>query len=80
MNKLLILLLLSVTLGSTIKMRCLYAIEKGTCSDELLRYAFDRNLKKCVTFLFSGCGGNSNRYPTLQRCERTCLKGIRDLS
>ncbi|KAK6061337.1 Kunitz/Bovine pancreatic trypsin inhibitor domain protein [Cooperia oncophora] len=77
-------------------MRCLYVIEKGNCSDKLLRaeqfamdlaecnnefcrYAFDRNLKKCVTFMFSGCGGNTNRYPTLQRCQRTCLKGIRDL-
>ncbi|WKY13709.1 hypothetical protein Q1695_004499 [Nippostrongylus brasiliensis] len=68
-----------LVLGVSIKMRCLYEIEKGDCGGEHLRYAFDRNKKKCVTFIFSGCGGNTNRYPTLQRCERTCYKGLRDL-
>ncbi|KIH50649.1 Kunitz/Bovine pancreatic trypsin inhibitor domain protein [Ancylostoma duodenale] len=57
-------------------MRCFWQIEKGNCRWRLLRWAFDRASQRCVPFIFSGCNGNANRYPTLQRCQRTCMRDM----
>eukprot|EP00892_Ulva_mutabilis_P012420 jgi/Ulvmu1/9550/UM053_0039.1 len=35
-------------------------------------YAFSADLGKCVTFLFKGCGGNSNRFDTMRGCVYVC--------
>ncbi|CAJ0608404.1 unnamed protein product [Cylicocyclus nassatus] len=74
--KMLILLVTLLGSASSIKMRCFWAVEKGNCQEALLRYTFDRATQQCVPFIFTGCNGNANRYPTLQRCQRTCMKNM----
>lgn len=36
------------------------------------RYYFDAVTEGCVTFLYSGCGGNRNRFLALAKCRETC--------
>uniref|UniRef100_A0A914XB03 Uncharacterized protein n=1 Tax=Plectus sambesii TaxID=2011161 RepID=A0A914XB03_9BILA len=37
------------------------------------KYYFDVTTGTCRTFQYSGCGGNDNRFDTLQQCESFCL-------
>ncbi|KHJ88060.1 Kunitz/Bovine pancreatic trypsin inhibitor domain protein [Oesophagostomum dentatum] len=38
------------------------------------RFYYDTTLGKCLSFLYKGCGGNLNNYPTLSDCESKCTK------
>ena len=51
---------------------CYLAPEAGACNNSLSRYYFDASSKQCVAFTFSGCGGNSNNFITLEKCRETC--------
>ncbi|KAF9806424.1 hypothetical protein SFRURICE_001219 [Spodoptera frugiperda] len=43
----------------------------GTCSAEENFY-YNAQLDACQSFIFSGCDGNKNNFPTLVDCERHC--------
>lgn len=47
--------------------------EGGPCQEELFRYYFDEYSGRCKLFPYYGCGGNNNRYTTLQTCQSTCM-------
>ncbi|KAJ7988783.1 hypothetical protein DPEC_G00312790 [Dallia pectoralis] len=44
----------------------------GSCSDWTGRFFYDIVASKCSHFWFGGCHGNSNNFPTLDECQRTC--------
>ncbi len=46
--------------------------ERGTCAESLERYTYNINMGKCLTFEYSGCGGNLNNFNTVQDCETVC--------
>lgn len=55
---------------------CLQPLIVGHCLDfnnyrEM--FYFDQNLKKCITFIYSGCNGNKNRFKSLKQCNLECL-------
>ncbi|KAF8567875.1 hypothetical protein P879_08892 [Paragonimus westermani] len=52
--------------------RCTLTVNAGGCSDKITKYAFVMASRKCVTFLYSGCGGNGNRFDTLKDCTDLC--------
>lgn len=45
------------------------------CSRErpMMAYAFSGPATGCTAFVFNGCGGNDNRFPTLAACAAFCL-------
>ncbi|KAK9892824.1 hypothetical protein WA026_022286 [Henosepilachna vigintioctopunctata] len=52
---------------------CFALPDRGPCNQVLYKWAFDQNLKSCVMFEWSGCGGNNfNRFNTETECLKTC--------
>ena len=40
---------------------CFEDREQGTCKESIESYFYDHQKNKCQFFIYSGCGGNSNR-------------------
>ncbi|WKY11344.1 hypothetical protein Q1695_003144 [Nippostrongylus brasiliensis] len=51
------------------------AVDKGTCSRDLIRYYYDPTVDECKRFSYSGCGGNANRFMRRTNCRSRCVKG-----
>uniref|UniRef100_A0A1I8BW12 Kunitz/Bovine pancreatic trypsin inhibitor domain protein n=1 Tax=Meloidogyne hapla TaxID=6305 RepID=A0A1I8BW12_MELHA len=51
---------------------CLLSIDRGSCSGRHTRYAFSREKGQCVSFEYSGCGGNLNNFLNMQECQQIC--------
>lgn len=51
---------------------CQESVDPGHCSENIKRYYFDKELKKCQEFNFTGCMGNKNNFYTLSECQRKC--------
>ncbi|KAF8567107.1 hypothetical protein P879_09419 [Paragonimus westermani] len=71
---------LFVTLISLVRMpniaalqrRCLFPPESGSCSDSVTMFAYDARSGECVPFDYSGCGGNANRFRSMDECMKQC--------
>ncbi|XP_022256390.1 kunitz-type serine protease inhibitor kunitoxin-Phi1-like [Limulus polyphemus] len=55
---------------------CSQLKEKGPCSGNLHRYYFSPTYRRCLKFIYSGCGGNNNNFKTLSECERYCGESV----
>jgi hypothetical protein len=51
---------------------CQLPIEVGPCRAAIPRWAYDADAGECVQFIYGGCQGNANNFPTQQDCEATC--------
>uniref|UniRef100_A0A158R656 Kunitz/Bovine pancreatic trypsin inhibitor domain protein n=1 Tax=Syphacia muris TaxID=451379 RepID=A0A158R656_9BILA len=63
----------------TIPELCLLPPDKGKCENYRKGerfYYFDAALGKCEPFLYRGCGGNDNRFYSLQRCRTVCAERV----
>ncbi|XP_039592545.1 tissue factor pathway inhibitor 2 isoform X2 [Polypterus senegalus] len=54
---------------------CVGPADPGSCSASVSRYYYDVKLKACKEFTYSGCGGNSNNFPSAESCTSICKKG-----
>ncbi|XP_077385384.1 uncharacterized protein LOC144023614 [Festucalex cinctus] len=52
---------------------CLVPMEEGNCVRFTLRWYFNSHVQECRPFIYSGCGGNDNRFVHLEECEEVCL-------
>lgn len=52
---------------------CEQPTESGPCRAYLPRWTFDEAAGECVRFIYGGCGGNENNFPTLAACQGTCI-------
>ena len=52
---------------------CTLPVETGTCDDRISQYFFDTESRQCELFMYSGCGGNTNRFSTAADCLHACL-------
>ncbi|CAG02122.1 unnamed protein product [Tetraodon nigroviridis] len=46
--------------------------EVGPCRAALPHWYFDSEAGSCKPFVYGGCRGNRNNYPSKQKCEDTC--------
>ncbi|VDD77294.1 unnamed protein product [Mesocestoides corti] len=53
--------------------RCRAPLDPGQCFARLEKYGYDSRTGRCEKFTYTGCQGNSNRFETLEECERECL-------
>ena len=54
---------------------CLQKKDQGNCEALIPSFYFDATSGICKSFIYGGCGGNSNRFPTQQECEQACFYG-----
>ncbi|MFH4974442.1 hypothetical protein AB6A40_001151 [Gnathostoma spinigerum] len=51
---------------------CGMEMDRGSCELGLTRWYYDTRLRECHPFMYSGCGGNGNRFSTKAECENLC--------
>ncbi|EYC39528.1 hypothetical protein Y032_0652g1159 [Ancylostoma ceylanicum] len=51
---------------------CFAPIDPGMCRGQVTRYGYDPKQNRCFPFRWTGCGGNKNRFITVQKCELAC--------
>ncbi|KAM9496317.1 inter-alpha-trypsin inhibitor [Clarias gariepinus] len=44
----------------------------GECYGHYIRYYYDASQRRCMTFFWTGCVGNGNRFLDLAHCNDTC--------
>ncbi|KAH6926582.1 hypothetical protein HPB50_019823 [Hyalomma asiaticum] len=52
--------------------KCLARPETGPCMAHTFLWAYNATLGECKTFIYGGCDGTENKYPTKHMCEATC--------
>jgi len=52
--------------------------ETGLCKGYFPRYYFDSTEKKCLEFVYGGCGGNKNNFFSKEHCDQECSNNISD--
>ncbi|KAM4031584.1 LOW QUALITY PROTEIN: WAP, Kazal, immunoglobulin, Kunitz and NTR domain-containing protein 2 [Anomaloglossus baeobatrachus] len=51
---------------------CNYPALQGPCKAYEPRWAFNRLLSQCQSFIYGGCGGNENNFESKEMCEESC--------
>lgn len=51
---------------------CKLSVNSGNCQNYQNLWHFDSYSGKCYSFIYSGCGGNANRFSSQIECERYC--------
>uniref|UniRef100_A0A915JP52 BPTI/Kunitz inhibitor domain-containing protein n=1 Tax=Romanomermis culicivorax TaxID=13658 RepID=A0A915JP52_ROMCU len=46
---------------------CLMSVDPGTCHDYNYRFYFNYGSRRCEAFIYTGCGGNDNRFERVDR-------------
>ncbi|XP_026182953.1 collagen alpha-1(VII) chain [Mastacembelus armatus] len=52
--------------------RCLEPMSEGVCSEYVLLWYFHPPSGECRPFVYGGCGGNRNRFPSRHECQSWC--------
>lgn len=57
---------------------CTSPADGGLCMAYMERYAFNPATRICDKFVYGGCGGNGNRYSSVEECEEHCANSASD--
>ncbi|KAH8382393.1 hypothetical protein KR009_003306, partial [Drosophila setifemur] len=64
-----------ITIISSLE-KCLFRVKYGPCKGHYPMFAYDIWRNQCLMFLYSGCGGNPNKFYTENECESTCYVNV----
>ncbi|XP_067939856.1 papilin-like [Watersipora subatra] len=53
---------------------CMLNYDIGSCYGYEILYFYDKEAEICRRFVYSGCGGNSNRFSDVASCELACVQ------
>ncbi|XP_069471872.1 tissue factor pathway inhibitor isoform X2 [Ambystoma mexicanum] len=53
---------------------CLKPLDSGNCAAKERRFYYHNYVRKCLPFLYSGCGGNENNFTSRKSCLKLCKK------
>ncbi|CAL1547502.1 unnamed protein product, partial [Lymnaea stagnalis] len=54
---------------------CILPLRTGSCVSRETRWYYNQQTGHCETFVYLGCGGNANSFPTILECQDQCVKG-----
>ncbi|XP_060698512.1 amyloid-beta precursor protein [Hemiscyllium ocellatum] len=57
---------------------CSQPMDEGSCSHYELLWYYSPESNECRPFVYSGCGGNSNRFSSKQECIDRCVERKKD--
>jgi hypothetical protein len=63
--------------GST-ALACTARRDSGQCEAYIPSFWHDPTTGLCEPFIYGGCGGNANRYPSREACQQACANGPGD--
>jgi len=63
--------------GSSANAACTAAREPGPCEAAIPSFWHDPKTGLCEPFIYGGCAGNENRYPSREACQQAC-PNVRD--
>ena len=52
--------------------RCTLQPDSGLCRAYIPSYFYNITSGSCEQFIYGGCGGNENRFPTAADCAANC--------
>jgi hypothetical protein len=52
---------------------CALASETGPCDGAFTKYWFNLKTSQCEQMSYGGCGGNENRFDTVEECQKRCV-------
>lgn len=61
--------------GGSVSEACGAPPNSGTCDAYIPSWYNDASTGICRPFIYGGCGGNANRYASLQACQKACPGG-----
>ena len=53
---------------------CSLPADAGNCLAAFPAFYYDAQVNKCKSFVYGGCGGNGNRFQSVDMCRRACGK------
>ncbi|XP_068234682.1 papilin isoform X9 [Palaemon carinicauda] len=53
---------------------CKLPVETGNCRASIPSWYYNEETQRCIGFSYGGCGGNANRFQSVELCERQCGK------
>lgn len=56
---------------------CAFKADDGPCKALINMYFFNIRTQQCEEFIYGGCGGNQNRFDTLEECKEQCVRDYR---
>lgn len=56
---------------------CELPAETGHCLAYFRKFYFDKATGECKKFVYGGCGGNGNRFDTVEECQNRCAARAR---
>lgn len=51
---------------------CYHPVDPGNCTEQNIAFFYDLEKRVCTSFVYTGCGGNENRFNSEEQCERQC--------
>ncbi|XP_023576549.1 WAP four-disulfide core domain protein 8 isoform X2 [Octodon degus] len=56
---------------------CMLPLQEGNCKENLDRWYFDFEQYQCRPFVYSGCSGNANNFPSKDTCKKSCEEVVK---